>query len=158
MDWKLNVIIAIGIITLVASVLGGLQQIIKFVKEVTLPMCRWKWKRQGTWPLNITVKSADFWQGPSSSLLVEVLVVPRKPVILGRCEFIDLTENRSLYIRTPIDGIVGDFQEWKVADHLDSARTYSLSFLASADLINHQGQVQIESEGYISKSNVIQIT
>jgi hypothetical protein len=158
MDWKLNVIIAIGIITLIASVLGGLQQIIKFIKEVAHPMCRWRWKRQGTWPLDIMIKSANFWQGPSSNLLVEVLVVPRKPVILGKCEFMDLTENRSLGIRTPIEGIVDDFQEWKVGDHLDTARTYNLSFFASADPINHQGQVQIESEGYISKSNVVQIT
>ena len=156
MDWKLNLLIGIGMFTLVASIIGSLEQILRFLSWMVRPMLKRYLARKGTWPLKVTIRSASLGGTTSiPSIMVVLLVEPRKPVFLGRCEIVYNSNPNPQTPITPIE-MINDFQEWKVGDYLDKPRTYILSFYAFG--VENSMQIKIESEGYECKSNLINIT
>ena len=56
MDWKLNLPMGIGGLTLVASVVGALEQILRFLGRVVRPMLKKWYLRKRSWPIKITIR------------------------------------------------------------------------------------------------------
>jgi hypothetical protein len=81
-----------------------------------------------------------------------MLLEPRKPLILGQCELIYLSYGLPIKPTTPLTD--SNFQGWVVGDSLDKPRTYTLCFYATSRCTDTV-QLQIESEGYICKSNLV---
>ncbi len=157
-NWLIAIIVLAAIIGGTAELIKNLETIEKSLSRMVLLMCRWNWKRHNTYPLKVIIRSVEMIPGVSGILylIVQVLVHPRKPVILGECIFVDLTSKWKESPHIPIPELADDFQGWKV-ETLGMPRMYKLRFFAYGDSPSHEGQIQIESEGYICKSNIIKI-
>jgi len=113
--------------------------------------------RNNTWPLKVVFKSAKLMNGSKyPTLEAVVLLEPRKTITLGKCKIVCLLDNLDL---TPMPTAIDyNFQVWEIGKVLDNPRTYTLEFYALEAKIGHEVQIQIASEGYECKSNIIIIT
>jgi len=150
MDWKINLLIVISIVTLVASVIASLEKIARFTKGLVRPVCKRIYIRKGTWPLKMILKSGRL--NYNGSVTVNLLVEPRKSVILGKCESV-YPDGFKTSPNYPLES--ADFQEWPTGALLDNPRTYILNFYAPKT--DNVIQIQIEVEGYQCKSNPLKI-
>ena len=154
MNWKLDLLIVLGVITTVASIIGSLDQILNFLGRVTRPMLRRHYIGRHEWPIRITVSKYQMYRKRigvpdiyEDLLCVVLLVTPRKLTILGKCKIVSLDDKT--WERDP--------EEWEIGKQLDVPITYDLIFPLRGLELPNQVQVVIEAEGYTAESNIVKV-
>ena len=157
MDWKLNVLIVIGSLGLIASTIASLEKISQFVKMVVNKMLKKRYIAKDTWPLKIDLKTAVLGGGHMTpDLSVEFIVEPRKRVEVDECKLIDLKTGSKSDHRCSTEG--HPVREWKLGETLTDRKRFPLTFYGFGMNEGDKVQIEIEAEGFWCKSNVVKIT
>ncbi len=149
--------IAVGVVLLIGNILAALEQIGKFLRWLVRPMCRWWHKRSASWPMKITLQGIKFNENspiPQPNIEIELLVEPRKSIVVGRCLL--LTGNSEYEPLTNIPSMTS-YQEWEIERRLRDPMTFILQFRVVNPKSNDKVQIQVQSEGCFCKSNIVAI-
>ena len=139
MEWKVNLLIVVGVLTLIATIIGSFW--------VVRPMLKKWFASKNSWPLRVEVrKVVSQVIGSEIRIFITLLIEPRKPSLVGKCKMVSLRNNCEVQP-----------SNW-VMQELRLPQSFDLCFYYVRRIeVGDEVQIHIESEGYECKSNVLKI-
>jgi len=153
MEWKINLLIALGVLTLIAGTLNSLGKIAATLRWAVRPMLKRYYAKRFSWPISVT-KAKFTGQADSSGLrvFVDFFVSPRKPAMVTKCCLVGLRDNTKVQPSAPMDAAVS--LAWPIGKRLELPQTFSMRFWTRALARGDEVQIKLESEGCACLSNI----